>query len=144
MSKKIFDLIGGRETLEKVHKVFYDKVYEHSWLKKFFSHIEQTHIENQQTDFMTKALGGPAIYCGRLPVPAHKHMFISEELFDLRHQLLKESLEECRIDPSVIVSWLKIDLAFKSALTKSNPSECEKRFFTDELVIILNPEKKAS
>jgi len=50
--------VGGRAVLEKVHKLFYDKLYEHPWLKKFFLHIEQKLIENQQTDFMVSNMGG--------------------------------------------------------------------------------------
>jgi len=144
MANNVFDKVGGKETLQKVHKLFYDKIYDHPWLSQFFSHIEQEHIENQQTDFMTKALGGPMIYCGRLPVPAHKHMYITDEIFEIRHKMLKESLIEVGVEGELLEAWLKIDKAFQGALTKKSVSECEKRFFTDDLVIIPNPKKKAS
>ena len=144
MSNILFDRVGGTPTLKKVHKIFYDKIYKHTWLSQFFSHIEQSHIEDQQTDFMTKALGGPKIYCGRLPVSAHKHMYITDEIFEIRHQMLNESLVEFGVDEECIKAWLKIDKAFQNALTKKNVSDCEKRFFTDDLVIIPNPIKKAS
>ncbi len=144
MANTIFEKVGGRPTLEKVRKVFYDKVYEHEWLGLFFKEIDQVHIENQQTDFMTKALGGPALYSGRLPIPAHKHMFIPDDLFKLRHEILKASLIECKVEEECIAAWLKIDKAFQSGITKKSPSDCEKRFFTDDLIIIKNPSKKAS
>ena len=60
----LFDLLGGRPTLEKVHKVFNDKLYEYLWLKGFFEEIDQKVIENQQTDFMTSNMGGGKIYSG--------------------------------------------------------------------------------
>ncbi len=37
----LFDLLGGRPTLEKVHKVFNDKLYEYLWLKGGFEEIDQ-------------------------------------------------------------------------------------------------------
>lgn len=140
--KSVYELLGGRETLEKVHKTFYDKLYEDPWMKQFFSEIDQTHIENQQTDFMSMALGGPKVYMGALPIAAHKRIFIPEELFELRHNYLKESLKENHVPDHLAEKWLGIDRAFKKALVKSSVSECEKRFFTDEIVIHQNPANK--
>lgn len=129
-----FEKLGGKEILQKVAKSFYDKVYEHPWIGKFFQHIEQEIIESQQVDFMTSALGGPKVYCGRLPIPTHKNMLISPELFELRHKLLLEALHEAKASDDLIVKWTKIDAAFKDGIVKSNISECEKRFFTDDIL----------
>ena len=52
-----YERLGGRPTFEKVHKLFYDKVYEHPWLKLFFAKVEQKHIESQQTDFVAQSEG---------------------------------------------------------------------------------------
>ena len=30
------DDLGGKKTLQKVHKIFYNKLYAHPWLKSFF------------------------------------------------------------------------------------------------------------
>jgi len=139
---KIYDKVGGRPTLEKVHKIFYDKVYEHPWMKKFFEGIDQKHIEDQQSDFLSKALGGPNIYSGALPVAAHKHMMVTEELFELRHQMLKESLIEVGVDEESMKYWLNIDKSFKDAIVKKSTGDLQKRFFTDEFVIHPNPEDK--
>jgi truncated hemoglobin YjbI len=129
-----FNKLGGKEMLQKVSKIFYDKVYEHSWIGQYFAHIEQEIIESQQVDFMTSALGGPKVYCGRLPIPTHKNMLISSELFELRHDLLLESLKEAGASEELIAKWTKIDNAFKDGIVKSNISECEKRFFTDDIL----------
>ncbi len=133
-SKSLYEQLGGHLTFERVHKVFYDKIYAHDWLKKFFAGIDQKMIENQQTDFMVQAMGGPERYCGRFPIPAHKHMFITEELFDLRHSLLDESLREVGVPASLRARWLKMDMAFKARLVKRSPTECEGRFRTDEIL----------
>ena len=130
----LYDLLGGRRTLEKVHKIFYDKLYVHPWLGQFFKHVEQTMIENQQTDFMIQAMGGPDQYLGAYPIPAHKHMNISNELFDLRHGILKDSILEAGVSPDLAERWLKIDGAFRTGIVKKSVDDCQKRFFTDEIL----------
>ncbi len=137
--KDLFEKVGGREGILKIAKNFYDKVYDHPWLRLYFQAIPQEHIENQQTDFMSGSLGGPKIYTGRFPVPAHEHMYITEELFELRNTILLESLHETRTAPDVIEAWLKIDNAFRKRIVKNNLSECKKRYFTDEILDFKNP-----
>jgi len=137
-----FEELGGKQMLQKVAKLFYDKVYEHKWIGQYFQAVSQEIIESQQVDFMSSALGGPKVYCGRLPVPVHKNMFISEELFEIRHSLLLESLHEANASEELIAKWTKIDEAFKSGLVKKNIGECEKRYFTDEYLSFPDPAKK--
>ena len=131
--------IGGRPVLEKVHKLFYDKLYEHSWLKIFFLHIDQKVIENQQTDFMVSNMGGGKIYSGGMPRNVHRHMYITEELFDLRTKILKESILACGVPGALAERWIRIDVAFKHSLVKKSIDDCEKRFFTDEILSFPKP-----
>ena len=143
-TKSLFDRIGGRPTLEKVHKIFYDKIYAHPWIGQYFKEIQQDIIEIQQTDFMSQAMGGPAIYCGKLPIAAHKHMFINLELFELRSQLLQDSIREVGLKKEEEEAWMKIDQAFKKGIIKNSLSDCQLRFNSDEIVNFSNPDKKAS
>jgi truncated hemoglobin YjbI len=143
-TKSLFDRIGGRPTLEKVHKIFYDKIYAHPWIGEYFKEIQQDIIEIQQTDFMSQAMGGPAIYCGKLPIAAHKHMFINLELFELRSNLLRDSIREAGVKPEEEEAWMKIDQAFKKGIIKNSLSDCQLRFKSDEIVNVPNPDKKAS
>lgn len=130
----LFDEIGGMETLRKVHKIFYDKIYKDSWIGKYFAHIPQEHIENQQTDFMAQIMGGPQMYLGNQPIPTHKHMFITQELFELRTKYLVEALNEFGLSQILIDKWLKIDQAFKSGIVKKSIDDCKKRYNTDEIL----------
>lgn len=145
-SKKLslFEELGGRKTLEKVHKIFYDKIYADIWIGQFFKHIKQDLIEVQQTDFMAQAMGGPKEYCGALPIPAHKHMNIGEELFKLRHAMLKDSLHEAGVAINLAEKWLKIDGSFKPGIVKKSISDCERRFTTDDILDFPNPQKRAA
>jgi hemoglobin len=139
VKKTFFDELGGLEVIQKVHKIFYDKIYAHAWIGKFFKDIDQNVIESQQTDYMRQNFGGPSLYLGKLPVAAHKHMYITEELFELRGTLLEESLREAKVSPEHIEKWLKIDGAFKGGIIKKSLEDCEKRFFTDEVQAFEDP-----
>ena len=137
----LFEQIGGRRTIERVHKLFYDKLYAHSWLKHFFKDTPQEHIEKQSTDFMTSNMGGGKIYSGRLPIYAHKHFYITQEMFEIRHNLLRDSLKEVGLAQDLMERWLRIDRAFEKSIVKNDFSQCQKRFITDEIIAIPRPDR---
>lgn len=93
---------------------------------------------------MTHALGGPNIYCGKLPIPAHKHMMITEDLFALRQSLLKEALQEAGACDELCERWLAIGEAFRPKLIKKSVSECEARFKDDEILNFDNPKSQST
>ncbi len=108
----LFEQLGGLPTLQRVHKRFYDKVYAHPWLGGFFAGHAQDAIELRQTQFMAEKFGAKAIYPGRELEFAHRRMFISEALLNVRQSLLREALIEEEVDAQLIARWLKIDHAF--------------------------------
>lgn len=137
--RPLYDELGGRPTLERVHKIFYDKIYADVWIGQFFKHVSQDIIERQQTDFMAQAMGGPDEYCGAFPIPAHKHMNIPEDLFEHRHALLKASLDEAMVPTNLAQQWLRIDAAFRNGLVKQSLADCKPRFPTDTILDFPNP-----
>lgn len=116
----LYKEVGGLETLQRVHKIFYDKVYAHPWLGKFFAGHNQVAIENRQTSFMAEKMGSPQKYLGKPIKQAHENMYISPRLTALRHQLLKASLEEAGVPKPLATRWLRIDQAFMQHVTKSS------------------------
>jgi len=134
-----FEQMGGKKSLQVINKIFYDKVYKHPWLKLYFENIPQQHIEDQQVDFMQKVLGGENLYVGKAPPAAHMHIFIDEELFDVRQQLLQEAFDEARANPTLIEKWLILDNSFKKVLFKNSVSECQGRFKTDPILYFPKP-----
>lgn len=134
-----FEKMGGTAMLEKINTVFYDKVYADPWIKQYFSAIPQEHIERQQVAFMQAALGGVNLYCGQTPPTAHKHMYITEELFKARQVLLEESFKECNAPSSLVEKWLRIDEAFYKRLVKASLKDCEKRYKTDVILDFPKP-----
>ena len=142
--EELFRAVGERAGIQKGARIFYDKIYAHPWLKLYFASVPQEHIENQQTSFMSGALGGPNHFCGRLPVAAHEHMFITDESFEVRNLLLRESLEEAGVAEEAADAWMKLDNAFRSSIVKTTVSDCKKRYNTDTILDFPNPMKKAS
>jgi len=134
-----FEKMGGRDSLIKINKTFYDKVYEHPWLKHYFKEIPQQHIENQQIDFMQKVLGGTNVYVGKAPPVTHKHMFIPDELFDVRKQLLIESFEETNANAELADKWLSLDESFRRVIINKSPDECVGRYKTDPILNFPKP-----
>lgn len=114
----LFDAVGGQATLEKVHKIFYDKVYAHPWLKLFFEGHHQESIEKRQSSFMQEKMGGPRTYMGKSPYMAHRHMYITKELYHIRQELLQQSLSEAGVPQDLVERWLKIDYAFIRQICK--------------------------
>jgi hemoglobin len=141
---KKFDELTSISFLKDVVKTFYEKIYSHEWIGKYFAEIPQEQIEAQQVDFMVGALGGPKNYAGQLPTTAHNAMMITEQLFDLREELLLESLEEHKASRELIERWLKIDEAFRHKIVKKKISECVKNYATEEILDFPNPMKKVS
>lgn len=139
MAETLFDELGGRPCLERVHKIFYDKLLVDPWLKDFFKDNEQWHLEVQQTEFMMRLFGGPIIYAGRMPKYAHAHMFITEEIYMARHQFLEDSLIEEGIRPDLRERWLAYDLGLKLALVKDTKEECSQRYVDEPIHEVIKP-----
>jgi len=134
-----FERMGGRESLIKINKCFYDKVYQHPWLKQYFIEIPQQHIEDQQIDFMQKVLGGSNVYIGKPPPATHKHMFIPNELFEIRQQLLMEAFTETNANAQLVDKWLALDESFRRHIVNSTAKECTPRFKTDPILDFQKP-----
>lgn len=123
MKETLYEAVGGLATLEKVHKIFYEKIYADPWIGQFFAGHDQTFIENRQTQFMAEKFGGPDPYMGKSLEISHEHMYITEELFQLRKKILTASLQEVGLDSELVERWLKIDSAFKKKLIKNSIEE---------------------
>ena len=139
MADTLFSELGGMPCLERVHRIFYDKLLNHPWLKGFFEGVPRRHLESQQSEFLAGVFGGPKIYGGRPPKSAHVHLFITEEVFLIRHGLLEESLSEANIRPDLKERWLAYDMRMKKVLVKKSVSECKGRYNTEPVIVVEKP-----
>lgn len=133
--KSLYDRLGGRHCLERVHKRLYDKLFAHPVLGAFFVGKDQRFQEDQQTDFLAAAFGGPSRYSGRLPDGAHQHLFITDAHFEMRRRILSDILDECGIDPTLRDQWLAVDHRVKHLIVKKTIDHCKKRYTTDSIIV---------
>lgn len=142
MSEKrtLYARLGGRPVLERVHRIFYDKVFAHPWMGQFFRGVDQRHVERQLSDLMSQGMGGPRVFKGTYPAPAHQHMLIPRELFLLGLELKAEALREAGVPEELAEEWLAIDRSFEHALVKDSVDQCEKRREDDEILCFPPPE----
>ncbi len=133
--------------VSNINDIFYDKVFEDEWLKLIFDGVPPEHIKNQQTDFIVKAFGGPKRYSGRSPRDAHPHIFIQEDMWELRERYLLEAFAEANAPEWMREKWIAIDNAFKNSILNKSPDECEGRYRSEPIINIPNPKngfKKAA
>lgn len=134
IDKTLYDRLGGKGTFIKVHKIFYDRVYVHDWLSKYFTDKPQEVLENQQTDFMVQLMGGPKIYGGKAPKFAHQHMVITEELFELRAQMLSDAIRDAGVPDDLRKEWLAADAVLKKSIVKKSADECTRAYATQVIL----------
>lgn len=120
MNQTLYEAIGGLPTLQKVHKIFYDKVYAHQWLGRFFEGHNQKIIEDKQSSFMAEKMGSTAPYLGKEIKMVHEAMYITKELFHIRHRLLDDSIKEAGVNDALRKRWLRIDNAFMRLIIKDS------------------------
>lgn len=139
MKQTLFDAVGGLPTLRKVHKLFYDKVYAHPWLGKFFAGHSQTAIEERQTSFMGEKMGGDVTYMGKDLKTVHETMYITQELFEIRSTLLDESIREAGLPDKLRDRWLRMDGAFAKAIVKDSKEDFLARSWPYKKHILVPP-----
>jgi hemoglobin len=135
--------VGGLPVLQQVHRIFYDKIYAHPWLKHFFAGHDQQAIEARQSAFMAVKMGGKVTYWGKQPKMAHRHLYITEEQFDIRHELLRQSLMEAGVSLPLAQRWLRIDAAFKRQIVKESIASFYRQSWKYERRVIV-PKSRAA
>jgi truncated hemoglobin YjbI len=137
------DLQNLRYWVTRITEEFYELVYADEWLKHVFT-IDQKFITGQQIDFMVGALGGEKKYSGRSPGDAHPHIYIDEEMWERRESLVKAAMQKVGSPEEINQRWLKIDHAFKRLIILKDVSEVQKRFYSDDLIIVPNPGRRGA
>ena len=116
--------IGGEDIVLKVHQRFYDVIFNEPWLETFFLGKSKEALIKKQTQFMVAAFNGPNNYKGDTPAFVHMHMFITDEMADLRERILKASIIAEGLSESIAKKWLNIDHSFRAAIVKKSIDEC--------------------
>jgi hemoglobin len=96
MIEDLFDLIGGRSTIEAATKLFYDKVLQDDNLRYFFEGVDMAHLRSRQAMFISMLLAG-RVYTGKSIHDAHarsRDLGLNDAHFDLFLKHFRAALEE--------------------------------------------------
>jgi hemoglobin len=96
MIEDLFELIGGRSTIEAATELFYNKVLQDQNLHDFFDGIDMAHLRSRQAMFISMLLAG-RVYTGRSLHDAHdssRNNGLNDAHFDLFLRHFRAALEE--------------------------------------------------
>jgi hemoglobin len=101
MIEDLYDLIGGRSTIEAATKLFYDKILQDDSLRHFFEGVDVAHLRSRQAMLISMLLGG-RVYTGKDIRDAHarsRDQGLNGAHFDLFLQHFRAALEEVGVMP---------------------------------------------
>ncbi|MCK5728697.1 MAG: hypothetical protein KAH08_05695 [Methylococcales bacterium] len=120
----LLEEVGGEAMVIKVHQRFYDIMFDEPWLETFFLGKSKEALIKKQSQFMIAAFNGPNNYEGDTPAFVHMHMFITNEMIEIRERILKASILAEGLSETTADKWLAVDHSFKAAIVKTSSSEC--------------------
>jgi len=99
---------------------FYHRMAQDHLLAHFFFQKDPSAIAKRQATFLHFAWGLKATYEGPSVTQAHSHMPpLLQAHFNRRLILLKETLEDHKLDPSSIDAWIQFEEGFRKVLVRS-------------------------
>jgi len=136
----LLQAIGGEEVVLRIHRRFYDVIFEEPWLGKFFRGKHETTLARKQTEFMVAAFGGENRYRGDTPAFVHMHMLITEEQLEVREALLRDAIRAEGLSEEIVERWLRVDRGFWAGLIKNSEEECVLKCFGQYPVVAKRPD----
>jgi len=110
---QLYDKYGGFAALSPIIHAFYDKVLASPSLDRYFADLEMPALIEHQTKFLFKVFGGPNNETDRAMREAHAPHEITPEAFSEVAGMLKEALEEAKIEPADVVTILGVLAAMR-------------------------------
>ncbi|MFT7665487.1 MAG: hemoglobin [Planctomycetota bacterium] len=92
MTQSIYEKIGGAANVSNVVTDFYERLLADKSVSDYFADVDIPELISHQTNFVSRALGGPEIYEGRDLSQAHAGRGITSAIFATVVQHLKDSL----------------------------------------------------
>ncbi len=101
MIEDLYDLIGGRATIDAATELFYAKILQDETLRHFFERVDMAHLRSRQAMLISMLLGG-RVYTGKNIRDAHagsRDHGLNHAHFDLFLQHFRAALEEVGVKP---------------------------------------------
>jgi hemoglobin len=107
----LYDLIGGRQTVQASTESFYRRVLADDTLRPFFKSTDMAQLRARQSMFTSMLLGGRIVYTGKDIHAAHAHarqQGLNDGHFDrfLRH--FREALNEVGVEADKVEKVTKL------------------------------------
>ena len=102
---KLYEIIGGRDTIQAAVDLFYQKVLTDPSMKPFFDGADMSHLRAGQAMFLTMLLGGKTVYAGRKLDAAHarpRAAGMTDAHFDTFLVHFRSSLEAVGVETAAI------------------------------------------
>lgn len=123
----LLDDIGGVDVMTRVHQRLYDAIYDDDYIGQFFFHRAKELLVRKQTEFMVAAFGGPNHYTGEPPAFLHMHMYITQEMTEIRNVYLRNAIMAEGLSRDICERWMRVDNSFLPAIVKQSVDECVMR-----------------
>jgi methyl-accepting chemotaxis protein len=81
-SPSLYERLGGKTAITAAVEEFYRRVLADPELRPFFAKTNMKWLKTRQAQFLTQALGGPALYRGQDMKAAHAHLAIEARHFE--------------------------------------------------------------
>ncbi len=111
MIDELYDLIGGRPTIQAATESFYRKVYADEALRLFFESTDMAQLRARQSMFISMLLGGRVVYTGANIAIAHarsREQGLNDGHFDRFLRYFREALLEVGVEASKADKVLKL------------------------------------
>lgn len=111
MADTLFDMIGGRLTINAAVDLFYKKVLADESLRPFFRRAGVEHLRARQSMFVSMLLGGKTIYTGKDIRAAHnqaREMGMNESHFKMFLNHFRAALEEVGVQGDRVEQIIKL------------------------------------
>ena len=126
--------------LEAVVDTFYDRVYAHPWIGRFFGAVDQDIQAFNLVRFIQVSWSDEAYPTRQAQFiqQVHAHMFITEELFALREDLFAEALRHHGHGEDMVEAFHDFDRRWRDQVVKGSVEECSDALA--EIVVHPRPE----
>ena len=101
MVEDLYELIGGRSTIEAATQLFYDRVLHDDSLCQFFERVDMAHLRSRQAMFISMLLGG-RVYTGKDIHEAHagsRDLGLNDAQFNQFLNHFRAALEQVGVKP---------------------------------------------
>lgn len=114
------------DELHAIAHAFYDKVYAHPWIGRFFEGVDQAHQELKLVRFFHMSWHDPVFgqLQGQYLKEEHAHMYIPAALFDVRQELFAAAMRERGHDEALVEAFLAFNETWRPYVVKASPREC--------------------